>query len=136
MPMFFGPGDPILTIGFFHPDLDGRRMNQKIGSVMLTALQQQFGDKLTQDQRRDITLKVIAMLLARSKQTAPSPNAGPSTPGQGAGFTPLMFVLKTPSKITSTNGETDELTGEGFWALYPPAAALKPVVMTATVDVN
>ena len=102
---------------------------------MTKALEAQFGDKMTLAQRRDITLKLIAMSLAQSRQAAPSADAGPPSPGQAAALTPLMFVLKTAGKIVSSNGEMDELSGEVFWALYPPAAAVKPVVMTATVDI-
>jgi hypothetical protein len=45
-----------------------------------------------------------------------------------------MFVVKSPGKVISSNGELDELTGEVYWALFPPAASLKPVVLTALVE--
>ena len=136
LPMFFGPGDPLFTIGFFHPDLAGRRLSQKIGGVMMKALEEQFGDKMTVAQRREITLRLIESSVGQSKQMAPNPSAGPPAPSQSSALTPLLFVVKTPGKIEASNGEVDELTGEVFWGLYPPAALLKPVVMTATVRVD
>ncbi len=135
MPMLFGPGDPMLIVGFLHPELAERRVSQKIGGMMLKALEEQFGDKMTLAQRRDVTLKLIQSQLAQSKQTAPDPS-GNSQPGKSSALTPLMFVVKTPGKIVSSNGDLDELRGEVFWALYPPAATIKPVVMTAVVEVD
>jgi hypothetical protein len=38
--------------------------------------------------------------------------------------------------VISSNGDLDELTGEVYWALFPPAAALKPVVLTAVVEMD
>ena len=52
----------------------------------------------------------------------------------GKQVTRLMFVVKTQGKVISTNGEKDELTGEVYWALFPEAATLQPVVMTAVIQ--
>jgi hypothetical protein len=135
MPTFFGPGDPLLAIGLLHPDLAARRMNQKIGGLMMKALEQQFGDKMTASQRREITLKLIDTWMAQSKPAAPDPAKGPPSSGKSSSIlTPLMFVVKSPGKVISSNGEVDELTGEVYWALFPPAAALKPVVLTAVLE--
>jgi hypothetical protein len=135
MPMLFGPGDPLLAIGLLHPDLAGRKASQRIGSLMLKALEEQFGDKMTASQRRDVTLKLIETSFAQAKPKAPDPAAGPPSPDKGSGLTPLMFIVKSPGKVISSNGEVDELTGEVYWALFPPAAALKPVVLTAVVEI-
>jgi hypothetical protein len=136
MPMMFGPGDPLLAIGLLHPDLASRRASQRIGSAMLKALEEQFGDKMTLAQRRTVTLKLIETSFAQAKPKAPDPSAGPPSNKGGAGLTPLMFIVKSPGKIVSSNGEIDELTGEVYWALFPPAAALKPVVLTAVVEMD
>ncbi len=136
LPVMFGPGDPLLAIGLIHPDLAERRASQRIGSVMLKALEQQFGDKMTPAERRAVTLKLIETSFAQAKPKTPDPAAGPPSPDKGSGLTPLMFVVKSPGKIISSNGEVDDLTGEVYWALFPPAAWLKPVVMTAVVEVE
>jgi hypothetical protein len=135
MPMLFGPGDPLLAIGLMHPDLAARRASQRIGSLMLTALEEQFGNKMTAEERRDVTLKLIATSFAQTKPKAPSASSGPPSKG-GGGLTPLMFIVKSPGKVISSNGELDELTGEVYWALFPPAASLKPVVLTAIVEID
>ena len=136
MPMIFGPGDPLLAIELMHPDLAARRASQRVGAALLKALEAQFGDKMTPAQRREVALKMIETSFARTKPVAPDASAGPPTSDKASGLTPLMFIVKSPGKIVSSNGEVDELTGEVYWALYPPAAALKPVVLTAVVEVE
>ena len=44
-PVLFGPGDPLLAVGLLHPDLAVYRANQRIGAVLVQALEQQFGDQ-------------------------------------------------------------------------------------------
>ena len=102
----------------------------------MKALEDQFGDKMTLAQRREVAIKVIATSFSQAKPKAPDPAAGPPSSKGGGGLTPLMFVLKTPGKIVSSNGEVDDLTGEVYWALFPPAATLKPVVLTAVVELD
>lgn len=136
VPMLFGPGDPLLTIGLLHPDLAGRRLSQRVGGLMMKALEEQFGDKMTLAQRRDVLQKMIEISIAQGKPSTPDPASGPPSSGKGGALTPLMFVVRTPGKIVSSNGELDELAGEVFWGLFPPAAAVKPVVMTAVIEVD
>ncbi|HEV1286984.1 MAG TPA: hypothetical protein VNU44_16805, partial [Bryobacteraceae bacterium] len=108
----------------------------RIGSVLLKALEEQFGDKMTPAERRAVALKLIETSFAQAKPKTPDPAAGPPSSDKGSGLTPLMFVVKSAGKIVSSNGEVDELTGEVYWALFPPAASFKPVVMTAVVEID
>jgi hypothetical protein len=130
IPLIFGPGEPLLAIGLIHPDLAERRARQRIGSLMLAALQEQFGDKLSQAERRQVAQKLISDTFS----TKPSPPDPSGASGSKDGLTPLMFIVKTPGRIISSNGEVDELTGEVYWALFPEAASLKNVVLTAIVE--
>jgi hypothetical protein len=136
LPMMFGPGDPLLAIGLLHPDLAGRRANQRVGSLMLKALEEQFGDKMTLAQRRAVTLKLIETSFAQAKPKPPDPAAGPPAGKGGGELTPLMFVVRSAGNVISSNGEVDELTGEVYWALFPPAAWLKPVVLAAVIELD
>lgn len=135
VPVLFGPGDPMLAIGLLHPDLAEHRISQKIGGVILKALQDQFGDKMTPAERREVALKLIATTFSKAKPAKPDPAAGPPS-GKGSGLTPLMFIVKSGGKVISSNGEVDDLTGEVYWALFPEAASLQPVVLTAVFEVN
>jgi hypothetical protein len=42
--------------------------------------------------------------------------------------------VKSPGRVNSSNGEADELTGEVYWALFPEAASMKDVVLTAVCE--
>jgi hypothetical protein len=134
VPLMFGPGDPLLAIGLMHPDLAERRASQRIGAAMMTALQEQFGDKMSAEQRKETVRKVIAELFASARPAQPDPSAGPPDKSSSGGLTPLMFIVKTPGHVVSSNGEVDEFTGEVFWALFPEAASLRDVTLTAVCE--
>lgn len=131
-PVMFGPGDPLLAVGLLHPDLAERRMMQRVGAVLMKALEEQFGDKMQASERREVVRKLIATGFSSSKPSQPDPAAGP--PSKGPGLTPLMFIVKTSGRIVSSNGEVDDLTGEVYWALFSDAASLKDLVLTAIVE--
>lgn len=139
IPMLFGPGDPLLTIGIMHPDLAERRLTRQIGASLDRALQERFGDKLSQAERRAIVTNLIQIQLSNSKPATPDPGAPPapdkkSGSSSGPGLIPLIFVVHGPGRVVSTNGEKDEFAGEVYWALYPEAALLSDVVMTVVFD--
>jgi hypothetical protein len=136
IPLLFGPGDPLLSMGLMHPDLAERRASQRIGALLLKALEEQFGDKLTPEQRRVVARKLIEKTFSSAKPSQPDPAGGPPASKNSSGMTPLMFVVKFPGKVVSTNGEVDELTGEVYWALYPEAASIKDVVLTMLFEVG
>jgi hypothetical protein len=135
IPMLFGPGDPLLAVGLMHPDLAMRRASQRVGALLLKALDEQFGQRLTPVERREVARKLIEKSFSSTRPSPPDPSAGPPS-GKSTGLTPLMFVLKAPGKVVSSNGEVDELTGEVYWALFPEAASMKEVVLTAVVEVE
>jgi hypothetical protein len=136
IPLLFGPGDPLLAMGFLHPDLAVRRAGQRVGALMVKALEEQFGDKLTPAQRREVAIKIIQETFSSATVTPKQPDlsSGPST--NTSGFVPLIFIVKAPGRVVSSNGEVDELTGEVFWGLFSEAAAFKDVVLTAVMEVN
>jgi hypothetical protein len=136
IPVLFGPGDPLLALGFLHPDLAVYRANQRLGGLMMRALEQQFGDKMQPAERREVARRLIEAALTSPKMSKPDPAAASAAPGNSSGLTPLMFIVKPPGRIVSTNGETDDLTGEVFWAFFEEAAAFKDLVLTAVVEVK
>lgn len=136
VPMLFGPGDPLLAMGLLHPDLAARRAGQRIGTLLIQALEQQFGDRLTAAQRKEVARQLIQETFSSAKMTPPDPAAAASAKNDSGSLTPLMFILKTPGRIVSSNGELDELSGEVFWALFDAAASVHDVVLTAVVEVE
>lgn len=136
VPMLFGPGDPLLAIGLLHPDLAERRAGQRMGALLIKALEEQFGDKMKPSERREVARRLIQETFTSMKVSQPDPSAGPPNAKNSGGLTPLMFIVKSPGRVVSSNGEVDELTGEVFWALFEDAAAFKDVVLTAVVEVQ
>lgn len=135
LPMLFGPNDPLLATGMIHPELAERRARQKIGSIVLKALEEQFGEKMTVEQRRSVASRLISGSFTAAKPSKPDPmEAGEKK--DSAGLIALTFVLKAPGKLVSSNGDYDELSGEVFWALFPEAASVQPVVLTAVFEVQ
>lgn len=134
VPVLFGPGDPLLAVGMLHPDLALYRANQRIGFVLVKALEQQFGDQMQPAERREVARQLIQETLSSSKLSQPDPAAAATTPTSSSGLTPLMFIVKPPGKVVSTNGEIDEFSGEIFWALYEDAALYQDVVLTAVME--
>lgn len=133
IPLLFGPGEPLLAMGLIHPDLAERRARQRIGSVLLTALQDQFGDRLQPAERREVARRLIA---ATFSYKPPPPEPGARSSNNRYLLTTLMFIVKTPGRVVSSNGEVDELTGEVYWALFPEAASMKDVILTAVCELS
>jgi hypothetical protein len=136
IPVLFGPGEPLLAMGLLHPDLALYRANQRLGSVLVKALEQQFGDKMQPAERREVARQLIQETFKSGKMPQPDPAAAAATPGNNSGLTPLMFIVQPPGKVVSTNGEIDEFSGEVFWALFEDAASFKDVVLTAVMETN
>jgi hypothetical protein len=136
VPVVFGPGDPLLALGFLHPDLALYRANQRMGAVLVKALEQEFGDKMQPAERREVARQLIQETLNVGKMPQPDPAAAAAMPANNSGLTPLMFIVQPPGKVVSTNGEIDEFSGEIFWALFEDAATYKDVVMTAVLETN
>jgi hypothetical protein len=136
----FGPGDPLLGDILMHTDLAERKLAQRLGASLDKALSERFGTKMTADARREvirqIVRKTVDMTQSGSKQAGPGGGEpGKSDmPGPGA-MSPLIFSVKLPGKVVSTNGQTDPYTGEVYWALYAMAPILEDVTMTATCEV-
>jgi hypothetical protein len=136
MPLLFGPGDPLLALVLVHPDLGEMRLRQRVGGVLLKALEEQFGNQLSPDQRREVARKLISNSFSSSRPSAPDPSSGEKPGKNSGGLTPLMFIVKMPGRVVSSNGEVDELSGEVYWAMFPEAASLKDLVLTATCEVG
>jgi hypothetical protein len=136
IPLLFGPGEPLLAMGFLHPDLAVRRAGQRIGALMVKALEEQFGDQLTPAQRREAARKLIQNTFSSATVTPNPPDPSSAASTNSSGFVPLIFIVTAPGRVVSSNGEVDELTGEVFWGLFSEAAAFKDVVLTAVVEVK
>jgi len=134
VPLMFGPGEPLLALGLVHPDLAERRARQRIGTMMLKLLQDQFGEQIPADERLDIARKLISEGFSMSRPSTPDPSSGDKPDKNSGGLTPLMFIVHGPGRVVSSNGDVDEFSGEVYWALFPEAASLKDIVLTAVFE--
>lgn len=136
IPVLFGPGEPLMAVGLLHPDLALYRAHQRIGLVLVKALEQQFGDKMQPAERREVARQLIEESFPSEKLSQSDPAAVATAQTGDTGLTPLMFIVKPPGKVVSTNGEIDEFTGEIFWGLFEDAAMYQDVVLTAVMESN
>jgi hypothetical protein len=89
IPLTFGPGDPLLALGPLHPDLAERRDSQRIGAILLKALEEQFGDKMDLAQRREVARRLISKTFSATRPSQPDPSAGPPST-KSSGLTPSL----------------------------------------------
>ncbi len=142
--LLFGPGDPLIsswTQLIMQPESVERKMQSRMAVGLDKAIAAQLGDKLTANQRRacvhSIVSSLIAGMTAKTQKQADPAKGGKDNGELGeAALTALTFSVKMPGKIISTNGEKDDFTGEVTWSVYPQAAAMGDVEMTAVCDKN
>ena len=141
--VLFGPGDPLISefsAMLAQPELIERRVQRRIGTNLEQQLTAKFGEQLTREQRHSVASKIVANalenLFAKTKSKSPvGPQAGNKDDNSGPGAA-LFLSVKMPGRITQTNGEQDTFQGDVYWSLYPEAAALGDVTLTATCDTN
>ena len=144
--VLFGPGDPLLSefsAMMMQPEVVERRVTRRVGGDMDALLQNKFGAQMSGEQRLALTRKIVSAslntLTTKGKSNTPGgpPNGKPNNDADDT--TPpvaLIVSVKMPGRITQTNGERDEINGDIYWSLYPQAAALGDVTLSATCDTN
>ena len=130
--IFFGPGDPLIPLLVFHPDLGAKRMMQRVFKEADPNLQAELGDKMDAATRAEFiknfvtALNIEEMMAAKQKQKQ---NPAESTGDDKGALVSMLFSVKVPGKVLETNGEVDPITGEVVWAFYGEAAQPAPVQM-------
>ncbi len=137
VPLMFGPGDPMLPLVLFHPDLAERRGSQRVGAQLMKVLEEQFGEKMEPSQRREVVRRFIEKSVASARPSQPpgGPAAAPAS-SKGTTLVPLMFIVKVPGRVVSSNGEVDEVSGEVYWGLFPEAASMKELTLMVICEVE
>lgn len=142
--VLFGPGDPFLShisSLIMQPEIAERKIQQRMGADIDKILIARFGARLSAAQRLAVARKLIGNVL--DKVSAKSKISGPGGGGNAgkddspdAAMVALIISVKMPGRITATNGERDPYNGDVYWSLYPQAAALGDVTLSATCDTN
>jgi hypothetical protein len=137
----FGPPDPmishLLSQIVMQPDLAEREITRRMGSPMDRILTAKFGNAMSLQERRRTIVKLFSGVFKTTQskfksKTNPDPNKPANE--ESSSLVSLTFNVKLPGKIVSTNGQTDEFTNEVYWGVYPEAAALGDIVLTATCE--
>ncbi len=120
------------------PETVARKMQALASPALDKAVAAQLGDKLSVQERHACVRKILESiangLTAKTAAGADPTKAGAKPDFGDAALTALTFSVKLPGKIVSTNGERDDFNGEVYWSVFPQAAALGDVEMTAVCD--
>jgi hypothetical protein len=137
----FGPGDPLISSWsqfMMQPETVSRKMQAMASPALDKAIAAQLGDKLSPQERRACVRKIIENItngLTQKTAAGADPTKASAKPDFGdAALAALTFSVKLPGKIVSTNGERDDFNREVYWFVYPQAAVLGDVEMTAICD--
>ena len=144
----FGPGDPLLaeiSALMTQPEIMERKTLRRTRGDMDKILKDKFGAQMTEEQRLAFMRRVVSESLGTvaMKGKSNAPGAAPKndkadntqSDAEDSGIA-LILSVKMPGRITQTNGERDELNGDVYWSLFPQAAALGDVTLSATCDTN
>lgn len=141
--ILFGPGDPLISSWsqfMMQPENTVRKMMARMSPGLDKAVGAQLGDRLSPAERRLCIHKIIGSVadgLTNKTTQGADPTKANDKPDFGeAALAALTFSVKLPGKIVSTNGERDDFNGEVYWSVYPQAAVLGDVEMTAICDTN
>ncbi len=137
----FGPGDPLIS-GWsqfmMQPENVSRKIQAMASPAVDKALLTQLGDKLSSSERRACVRKILNSItegMTTKASAGADPTKAEAKPDFGdAALAALTFSVKLPGKIVSTNGQRDDFNGEVYWFVYPQAAMLGDVEMTAVCD--
>ncbi len=140
--VFMGPPDPLfgqLMSIIANPDLAKFKLSARLRAPIEKVLADQFGQKLSAPDRNKITTRIVNETFD-SSQAKYNPAGDPTALGNksdttGSG-TALTFSINYPGKLVSSNGDTDPGAHRVFWGMYPEAAVLGDITLTAVVTAN
>ncbi|HLK57913.1 MAG TPA: hypothetical protein VKU00_15200 [Chthonomonadaceae bacterium] len=135
--ILFGPGSPLISNFsqiMAEPEVVEHRIMKQTGPNLERILTDKFADQLTAEQRHSVAHKIMHGILDMSSKKQHNPNPGGNDIPGDVPPVALSIFLKMPGKITQSNGEADSDAGEVIWSLYPQAAALGDVTLTATCE--
>lgn len=124
-----GP-DEAWQVGAGHAEFGERHARMRLGIAIDRLLAGKFGRRLTLEERREVVRKLVAAVPLTMEGDGQENSDW--FDANEAGRIPLMFVVKVPGRLVTTNGTFDPVTGEVLWGLYAAAPALEEVVLTAT----
>ena len=135
-----GPPSPLihrLPVLMSAPEIFARHLSRRVGRALIASLKEKFGDRMTAEQRKSLTVRMVEGITDEIKSSGPSQagdrQVGDNKNSSGAG---IFISVKLPGQVIETNGIADPFNGDISWSFYPEAASLGDVTLTATCDTN
>jgi hypothetical protein len=136
--LLLGPGEPLLGMMMTHPLYAEFKLKKALGVSVRKALEEGFGDKLTEEERSATVQKMMATVGSEILDSAkPTPPGTPSEAGESKKSGSLVAILlkvKLPGKVVETNGELDTESGEVVWPFYSESATAGEITLSAVCE--
>ena len=114
--ILLGPEDHMFGTLLLNPDGAARRLRSKLGVLENKVLIDQFGGKMTEDERNGVIKKMLQSFDKETMIGSTKPSTNPDQANQSqTDFVGMSVSVKLPGKVIETNGEIDGFTGEVFW---------------------
>ncbi len=134
--MIWGPTEPMLGLLMSSPDLAERRLKSKFGKVMDGLLLKHLGDKLDANSRLTAIRALVKELDSEKVMRGEKDKKKEESGGGNDSMVSVFSAVQLPGRIVESNGESDEISGEVFWAFYPESAQIGDVVLRAVCEVK
>jgi hypothetical protein len=135
--LLFGPGEPVLPLVLFHQELAEYRLMGRIGGALDRALVAEFGNRITDAERKAVVEKLMKDATSSVTDKTKKPPSGDNDPTSGMGNSmpvAMLFRVKMPGKVISTNGQWNPDTGEVIWPMYSLAPSIGDVTLIAVCE--
>lgn len=135
--LILGPGDPLLPLLMFHQELAEYRMMSRVAGALNRALIAEYGDRLTEADRKNIAAQLMGDMTGSVTDKTKKPPSPGDDPSGGMGNSmpiAMLFRVKMPGKVISTNGQWDPETGEVIWPMYSMAPSMGDITLTAICE--
>ncbi|MEQ1822069.1 MAG: hypothetical protein ABL949_06150 [Fimbriimonadaceae bacterium] len=133
--ILMGPGDPMLMQLVANPDYGVRRMVNRMAKSFEQTLTEVYGERLDAAAKTKLVKKIIEAATDQTVNKTKS-DAEKSGPGDSSPPVSMFMSVKLPGRIVETDGEVDPFSGEVFWSMFPEAASLGEVSISAVCEVG
>ncbi len=134
--MIWGPTEPLLPQLMFSPELAERRLKAKFGKVMDGLMAKHLGGTMDANARLTAIRAIVKELDSDKLMQGEKEKKKEESGGGNDSLVSVFASVKLPGRIIESNGETDEISGEVYWAFFPESAQIGDVVLRAVCEVT
>lgn len=138
----FGPTEPLMPAFILSMRSAEKKLMKRAGEELLRILEERFASRASSAERLSVARAIMneSDVIETFGEGVPTGDPGEieaeMMEGDEADDTTVSIAasVRGPGRLVETNGEYDSVSGEVFWSMYSPAAALGPVVLRAVFD--